>query len=155
MGERSPEEMAARDQLEAEVAREREQRAIIDQALAQAVTQRDVANAAADAAAEAVGSMSAKLSTLIENNDRLRDELGAIGAQYKSHIGTLNAGIRGLERMLAQVETERDRLRATARAVLAGVDLEGNDTGRDVPVPINRLADLSFALDGSPEATDG
>ncbi len=50
---------------------------------------------------------------------RLTDERDALRRQYKSHIGTLNAGIRGLERMLTKVEAERDQLRAAARDLVA------------------------------------
>ena len=48
--------------------------------------------------------------------NQLRDEWCAVRAQYESHIGTLTAGIRGLERMLADVEAERNRLRAVVDA---------------------------------------
>lgn len=51
-------------------------------------------------------------------NERLRavDDDRTIAAQYESHIGTLNAAIAGLERMLAEADAENARLRAVVEA---------------------------------------
>lgn len=103
-----------------------------------------------DLAARRYAELSTHADELVAERDRLRDEVDAVRRQYESHIGTLNAGIHGLERMLADTEADRDRL----RAVVAGcprcaqrVAITPESLGSDEPFP-------PAQLDGSPTMGD-
>jgi hypothetical protein len=125
-----------------------------------------------DALADRVASLpqGAKIDFLLgmverleNDHDRLQDELDAVRRQYESHIGTLNAGIRGLERMLAGVETERDALRADqmvdaemeAEVIVFRRQLAGVATERDrLRTVVDALRGyLSMDICDSPEVT--
>jgi hypothetical protein len=129
------------------------------------------ATAAADAAALAMGNMAAKCSALLverdelratldAERDRLRDELAVYRDQALPDAGRI---MNGLSTALADVEAERDRLRAVVRKLVAeiGVEIDGaflkfayDEYSGPNPLDPDELAAYERALAGSAEATD-